>query len=131
MKSKIVIFEANKLDGKMSKNPKFYPKNTTEKDKKYIKSWCKKYSKPRKELLRMKIGSDYWLYMAEAEGLSNLVDTREAILNRMGKELCKMGYKGQVVPPEVFADVVNRYGQRKVTLDNVTSNDIRKIERWL
>ena len=79
----------------------------------------------------MKIGSDYWLYMAEAEGLSNLVDTREAILNRMGKELCKMGYKGQVVPPEVFADVVNRYGQRKVTLDNVTSNDIRKIERWL
>ena len=33
MKSKIVIFESNKLDGKMSKNPKFYPKNTTEKER--------------------------------------------------------------------------------------------------
>ena len=33
MKSKIVIFESNKLDGKMSKNPKFYPKKTSEKEK--------------------------------------------------------------------------------------------------
>ena len=29
MKSKIKIFETNKLDGKMSKNPRFYPKNTS------------------------------------------------------------------------------------------------------
>ena len=33
MKSKIVIFESNKLDGKMSKNPKFYPKKTSEKER--------------------------------------------------------------------------------------------------
>ena len=32
MKSKIIIFETNKLDGKMSKNPKFYPKETTEEE---------------------------------------------------------------------------------------------------
>ena len=29
MKSKIKIFETNKIDGKMSKNPRFYPKNTS------------------------------------------------------------------------------------------------------
>ena len=29
MKSKIKIFETNKLDEKMSKNPRFYPKNTS------------------------------------------------------------------------------------------------------
>ena len=33
MKSKIVIFEANKIDGKMSKNPKFYPKDTSEEER--------------------------------------------------------------------------------------------------
>ena len=33
MKSKIVIFESNKLDGKMSKNPKFYPKKTSEEER--------------------------------------------------------------------------------------------------
>ena len=33
MKSKIVIFESNKLDGKMSKNPKFYPKNVSEEER--------------------------------------------------------------------------------------------------
>jgi hypothetical protein len=33
MNSKIVIFEANKLDGKMSKNPKFYPKNVSEEER--------------------------------------------------------------------------------------------------
>lgn len=33
MESKIVIFESNKLDGKMSKNPKFYPKGTTEEER--------------------------------------------------------------------------------------------------
>ena len=33
MKSKIVIFEANKLDGIMSKNPKFYPENIPEEER--------------------------------------------------------------------------------------------------
>ena len=33
MKSKIVIFESNKLDGKMSKNPKFYNKEVSEKER--------------------------------------------------------------------------------------------------
>ena len=33
MKSKIVIFETNKADGKMSKNPKFYPKKTSEEER--------------------------------------------------------------------------------------------------
>lgn len=33
MKSQIIIFEANKLDGKMSKNPKFYPKDISEKER--------------------------------------------------------------------------------------------------
>lgn len=33
MKSKIVIFESNKLDGKMSKNPKFYPRGTLEEER--------------------------------------------------------------------------------------------------
>lgn len=32
-KSKIVIFESNKLDGKMSKNPKFYSKELSEKER--------------------------------------------------------------------------------------------------
>ncbi len=33
MESKIVIFETNKLDGKMSKNPKFYPKDVSEEER--------------------------------------------------------------------------------------------------
>jgi hypothetical protein len=33
MESKIVIFETNKLDGKMSKNPKFYPEGTREEER--------------------------------------------------------------------------------------------------
>ena len=33
MESKIVIFESNKLDGKMSKNPKFYPKGVSESER--------------------------------------------------------------------------------------------------
>ncbi len=33
MKSKIVIFESNKLDRKMSKNPKFYSKELSEKER--------------------------------------------------------------------------------------------------
>ena len=33
MDSKIVIFEINKLDGTMSKNPKFYPKDISEKER--------------------------------------------------------------------------------------------------
>ncbi len=33
MDSKIIIFETNKLDGKMSKNPKFYPEGTSEEER--------------------------------------------------------------------------------------------------
>lgn len=64
MKSKIVIFESNKLDGKMSKNPKFYPKGVSEKER------YEKYHQDRLNLGK-KLGVDgNHIFRARQKGLS-------------------------------------------------------------
>ena len=44
----------------------------------------------------------YFLYMAEAEGVDDMVSTRLAKINAIGRELRDAGYAGQVVPASVF-----------------------------
>ena len=69
----------------------------------------------------------YWLYMNEAEGYDNMVSTRLAKVNAVGRELQKKGYSGKVVPAMVFQAVCMRHG-----LDNVTQKEVRHIEdKWL
>ena len=68
----------------------------------------------------------YWLYMNEAEG-TGLVDTREAKLNAIGRELVDKGYRGRVVPQIVFETLCYKH-----KLNNITRKDIQYIERkWL
>lgn len=70
---------------------------------------------------------DYWLYMNEAEGHSNMVNTREARLNNIGRDLRKMGYAGRTVPHIIFAALLEKYD-----LKDITEKEIHKIERnWL
>ena len=69
----------------------------------------------------------YWLYMNEAEGYSNMVNTREARLNNIGRDLRNMGYAGQVVPNPVFDALLKKY-----EINDITQKEIEKIEsRWL
>ena len=68
----------------------------------------------------------YWLYMNEAEG-TGIVDTREAKLNALGRELADKGYCGRVVPQIVFETLCYKH-----KLNNITRKDIQYIERkWL
>ena len=68
----------------------------------------------------------YWLYMNEAEG-TGIVDTREAKLNAIGRELADKGYCGRVVPQIVFETLCYKH-----KLNNITRKDIQYIERkWL
>ena len=70
---------------------------------------------------------DYMLYMAEAEGHDNLVNTRRAKLNAIGKDLQKSGYAGQTVPGTVFLALCKKH-----KVDNVTQSEINYIEEeWL
>lgn len=70
---------------------------------------------------------DYFLYMAEAEGHDDLVDTREAKINAIGKDLRKAGYAGKVVPAAVFLSYCHKHG-----IKNVTQKEIDYIEKeWL
>lgn len=69
----------------------------------------------------------YWLYMNEAEGYSNIVDTREAKINAIGRELVEMGYRGRVVPQGVFMSLCERHG-----IYDINSKEVHQIERkWL
>ena len=69
----------------------------------------------------------YFLYMAESEGLDNIVDTSEAKLNAIGRELADKGYCGRVVPQIVFETLCYKH-----KLNNITRKDIQYIERkWL
>ena len=72
---------------------------------------------------------DYWLYMNEAGGYDDIVDTREARLNAIGRELREMGYArpGAVVPNAVFDALLKKHN-----IKNITQKEIDKIERkWL
>lgn len=66
MKSKIVIFETNKLDGKMSKNPKFYSKDLTENER------YEKFHQDRMNLgKKLGINGNHFLKIRQ-KGLSNI-----------------------------------------------------------
>lgn len=70
---------------------------------------------------------DYFLYMAEAEGHDDLVNTRRAKLNAIGKDLKNAGYAGRVVPGTVFLALCKKH-----KIDNITQNEISYIEEeWL
>lgn len=72
---------------------------------------------------------DYFLYMAEAEGHDELVDTRLAKLNAIGKDLKNMGYAGETVPAAVFMAICKSRG---FALEDITPDDIEYIEEnWL
>ena len=69
----------------------------------------------------------YWLYMNEAEGQDDMVSTRLAKVNAVGRELKEKGYAGKVVPAMVFQAICIRHG-----LDDVTQKEIKHIEdKWL
>ena len=70
---------------------------------------------------------DYWLYMNEAEGYDNMVDTRQARVNAVGRELRDMGYAGRVVPTGVFASLLMKH-----KLNDITQAEINYIEKeWI
>ena len=70
----------------------------------------------------------YWLYMNEAEG-TDLVDTRLAKLNRIGKTLREKGYAGRHVPSNVFTEACTAAG---INTSSLGVADIKYIEdRWL
>lgn len=69
----------------------------------------------------------YWLYMAESEGHDNMVSTRLAKINAIGRELRDAGYAGRVVPAPVFLSCCNKHG-----IYDVTQKEINHIEKeWL
>ena len=69
----------------------------------------------------------YWLYMNEAEGYSNMVNTREARLNNIGRDLRNKGYAGKVVPHTVFEALLIKYN-----LEDITKAEIKRIKKeWL
>ena len=69
----------------------------------------------------------YWLYMNEAEGYDNMVNTRSARINAIGRELVERGYKGKTVPEPVLYVLCHRHDLLDITKDEV--KDIE--ERWL
>lgn len=69
----------------------------------------------------------YFLYMAEAEGVDDMVSTRRAKINAIGRELQKAGYVGRVVPATVFLSYCHKHG-----IYDVTQKEINHIEKeWL
>ncbi len=69
----------------------------------------------------------YWLYMNEAEGYDDMVPTRRAKLNAIGRELRERGYTGQVVSVDVFSSLLNKYNLSGITKDEITYIE----EHWL
>ena len=69
----------------------------------------------------------FWLYMNEASGQDNMVDTRLAKLNAIGRELREMGYAEAVVPAGVFMTLCERH-----KIYDITDKEIGYIEEeWL
>ena len=69
----------------------------------------------------------YFMYMAEAEGVDSMVNTRPAKLNAIGRELQDAGYSGQVVPQAVFLGLCEKHN-----LKDVGIKDVQYIEeKWL
>lgn len=96
MESKIVIFESNKLDGKMSKNPKFYPDKVTEEER---------YKQFRKDRLRLgeKLGVDgNHIFRARQKGLSSVEypDGKYILLNE--KHMTKEDYYWEDLPADIL-----------------------------
>lgn len=59
----------------------------------------------------------FWLYMNEAEGYDDVVDTRRAKINAIGKKLRRKGYAGKIVPREVFAQLLYKHHLNMITED--------------
>ena len=69
----------------------------------------------------------YLLYMSEAEGIDEWVNTRQAKINAIGRELRESGYAGKLVPELVFIAVC-----RKHNIVDITKSEIEHIEKeWL
>ena len=69
----------------------------------------------------------YFLFMAEAEGVDEIVNTRTARLNAIGRELRDAGYAGHEVPASVFLSYCNKHG-----IYDITQEEINYIEEeWL
>lgn len=69
----------------------------------------------------------YWLFMSESEGYDNMVGTRLAKINAVGRELQERGYAGKVVPAMIFQAVCIAHG-----VDMVSPKEVKYIEeKWL
>lgn len=71
----------------------------------------------------MRIGGPEFLFMSEAEGFPNLVNTHTAKINAVAKEL-RNYYLNGTDPNEVKDWVLNKYG---LTNYDITSNDALRI----
>ena len=69
----------------------------------------------------------FWLYMNEAEGQDDMVSTRLAKLNAIGRELREIGYTDDVVPVGVFMTLCEKHN-----IYDITDKEIGYIEEeWL
>lgn len=69
----------------------------------------------------------YWLYMNEAEGYDNMVSTRLAKINAIGRELRDAGYSGKLVPAGVFMSLCEKH-----QIYDINDKEIAHIEKeWL
>ena len=68
----------------------------------------------------------YWLYMNEAEGYPNMVNTRLAKLNAIGRQLAE-DWPGQVIPTPLFLAYCKENG-----ISDITQEEALYIEKeWL
>lgn len=96
MESKIVIFESNKLDGKMSKNPKFYEKKVSEKER-YEEFYQDRIN------LGKKLGVDgHHIFRARQKGLSPVEypDGKYILLN--DSHMTKEDYFWEDLPADIL-----------------------------
>ena len=96
MESKIVIFETNKLDGKMSKNPKFYPKNISEKER---------YSKFYEDRINLgkKLGIDgNHIFKSRQKGLSSVEYPNGKYILLNEKHMTKKDYYLEDLPADIL-----------------------------
>lgn len=72
----------------------------------------------------MKVGGGYFLYMAEAEGRTELVNTREARVNAVIKKMKWHIDKGH--DPQRYIDAV--LADYNLTQEGLTEKELKKIE---
>lgn len=71
------------------------------------------------------VDSGYFMYMAEAEGYDNLVNTKEAKINAVIKECAALVREG-INPTNEINDILHRHN---LTIDMLTDEECARISR--